>query len=148
LGRVMNTIFLDHSQSDFDQLVRINRLIEWMEGVYGHDSVDKINKLIVEQGYRGDIAERGLKKIGFLNISPSRDIGQFFLECYQTHHAPNDNFSFMQRFLTRALDINPETGADFLSYLAFMPSFLGGLVDLGYQDAKSKASELEAFFSD
>ncbi len=145
LGRVMNTIFLDHSKADFDQMTRINRIIDWVEQVYGESALENINQYIKEQGIRGDIAERGLKKIETLNISPSKDIGELFLECYQQGRGPDDDFSIMQRFLTRALDINPESGADFLSYLAFMPRFIHALLDLGYQDANSKAAELEYF---
>jgi NTE family protein len=143
----MNNIFIDRTKSDVEQMERINRIIEWGELTYGDNFLAEINRKIDTENFSGDIAERGLKNIQILSITPSQDISEIFLQCYQRENASNKSINFMERFLARALDISPESGADFLSYLAFIPSFLHALLELGFEDARAHASELSALLS-
>jgi NTE family protein len=147
LGRVMNNIFLDRTKSDVEQMQRINRIIEWGENTYGEDFLAQINQKIQHDKIRGDIAERGLKKIEILSITPSQDISDIFIQCYQRESVTNRSINFMEQFLARVMDISPESGADFLSYLAFMPSFLNSLLELGFEDARAHTNELTGLLS-
>ena len=147
LGRVMNNIFLDRTKSDVEQMQRINRIIEWGDNTYGEDFLAQINQKIQHDKIRGDIAERGLKKIEILSITPSQDISDIFIQCYQRESVTNRSINFMEQFLARVMDISPESGADFLSYLAFMPSFLNSLLELGFEDARAHTNELTGLLS-
>ena len=143
LGRVMNSIFLDRIQYDLEQLERINRIIDWVETVYGKDALDKVNRMLIRKKIRGDVANRGLKRLSVIRIRPSEDIGEIFSECYL--RGKDKHFTSFEKFLVRFLDIHPESGVDFLSYLAFMPEYLKRLLDLGFEDARRHHDELKGF---
>lgn len=146
LGRVMNTIFLDRTEWDVEQLMRINRIIEWGEQRYGADFIPAINQTIQDLGARGDIADRGLKKLQLLKIEPSYDIGQLYQEHFE-QNIRKTNFSLMERFLIRLLDIDPESGFDLLSYITFMPGYINLLLELGYEDGRRHHDALTEFMT-
>ena len=143
LGRVMNSVFLDRIQYDIEQLERINRVIDWSEDVYGKDFLEKLNEMIQQKNIRGDIANRGLKRLEVLRLRPSEDIGEIFSDCYQ--HGRDKHFSSFEKFLVRFLDINPTSGNDFLSYISFMPEYLKKLLELGFEDARRHHNHLKEF---
>lgn len=142
LGRVMNSIFLDRIQNDLEQLERINRIIEWGENLYGKNFLEKVNKMIGRKNLRGDIADRGLKKLNVIRIRPSKDIGEIFHDCYKRER--KSHFSTFERVMLKFLDIN-SSSVDFLSYIAFMPEYLKKLIELGFEDAKTHHNQLKEF---
>lgn len=144
IGRVMNAMFLDRIQYDLEQLERINRIIDWTEMLHGKDFLANLNKMLTKQNIRGDIANRGLKRITALRIRPSEDIGELFSYCYK--RGRDKHFSSFEKFLVRVLDIDPSAGVDFLSYISFMPEYLKTLLDLGFEDARKHHNELKEFF--
>ncbi len=146
LGRVMNTIFLDRTEWDIEQLTRINRIIEWGEQRYGADFIAGINQTILQTGARGDVADRGLKKLKLLKIEPSYDIGRLYQEHFE-QNIRKANFSLMERFLIRLLDIDPGSGFDLLSYITFMPGYIKLLLELGYEDGKRNHDALTEFMT-
>jgi len=143
LGRVMNSIFLDRINYDLEQLQRINRIIDWGEELHGNNFLHDINEMLLKKKIKGDIANRGLKRIQALRIRPSEDIGEIFNECFQG--GQNAHFSSFEKFLVRFLDIDPAAGVDFLSYISFMPEYLKKLLDLGFEDARKHHDELKTF---
>lgn len=147
VGQVMNSLFLDRIQYDIEQMTRINRMIEWSEKVFGVDYLKQINDMLIAEGIRGDIANRGLRKIKVFNINPSKVISEIFQECYN-HHDSRDDFSAFEKTLLRILDIDPVAGVDILTYLAFMPSYIEKLLDLGYADAEAHRDEIIEFLTD
>jgi hypothetical protein len=44
------------------------------------------------------------------------------------------------------LDVDPNSGVDFLSYISFVPDYLKKLLDLGFEDAKTHHQQLKEFF--
>jgi NTE family protein len=146
LGRVMNSVFLDKIHYDMEQLHRINKLISWSEELYGKDFLKDVNKRIARRGAKGDLAERGLKKIEALRIRPSRDVAELFRESYR--EADRKHLSTFEKFLIRFLDVDPESGVDFLSYISFTPAYLGRLLDLGFEDGRRHHNELKAFLEE
>ncbi len=142
LGRVMNSIFLDRTQYDLEQLERINRIVDWAEMLHGKNFLKDLNRMIKRQNIRGDIANRGLKRLKVLRIRPSEDIGELFSHSFRHHR---ENLSAFEKFLVRFLDIDPSGGVDFLSYISFMPEYLKKLLDLGFEDARKHHSELKEF---
>ncbi len=147
VGLVMNALFLDRIQYDIDQLTRINRLVQWSEKVYGADYLDKINSMLTREGIKGDIANRGLSRIEVFKMFPSRDVSGLFSECYQDEKSSNNSFNVFEKLLLRLLDIDPAAGVDILSYLAFMPSYIHKLLELGYDDAASHRDEIIEFLT-
>jgi NTE family protein len=144
VGQVMNALFLDRIQYDIEQLTRINRLVEWSIKVYGKDYLDKINNMLLKEGIRGDIANRGLRKLQVFNITPSKDIAELFAECYDEVGA-KESFTAFEKMLLRLLDIDPKAGVDILSYLSFMPTYLKRLLALGYEDAEAHREQIIEF---
>ncbi|QQR80254.1 MAG: patatin-like phospholipase family protein [Deltaproteobacteria bacterium] len=144
LGRVMNSIFLDRINYDLEQLERINRIIDWAEMLHGKTFVEDLNEMLVQKKIRGDIANRGLKRITALRIRPSQDIGEIFSECFQKNN--QRHFSAFEKLLVRFLDIDPTKGIDFLSYIVFMPEYLKRLLELGFEDARTNHDKLVNYF--
>jgi NTE family protein len=143
VGRIMNAMFLDKIQYDLEQLERINKIVEWGEELYGQKFLPDLNKMLSKKKIRGDVADRGLKKIRVLRIRPSKDIGELFRGSFvkgrQTH------FTAFEKFLLRFLDVDPTSGMDFLSYLIFMPEYLKKIFELGFEDARSHHNALKEF---
>lgn len=146
MGRVMNSIFLDRIQYDIEQLERINRIIDWGEMLYGSTFLKDMNDMLGKKRIRGDIANRGLKRIRVMRIRPSEDIGEIFAHCFR--RGRDSHFSSFEKFLVRFLDIDPNSGNDLLSYLAFMPEYLKKLLELGFEDARSHHQELTDLLTD
>ena len=94
---------------------------------------------VVEERRRAEHPHR-LRSIPLLVIRPSVDLGALAA----------DQFSRLPatlRYLTRGIGASPERGADFVSYLAFDPSYTRPLIDIGPRDAVAQKDEIEAFFS-
>ncbi|MBI2068339.1 MAG: patatin-like phospholipase family protein [Deltaproteobacteria bacterium] len=144
LGRVMNSIFLDRTQYDLEQLERINRIIDWSEELYGENYLEDLNQMLRRKEIRGDVADRGLKRLRVLRIRPSEIIGDIFDHAFRKHR--DQYFSNFEKFLVRFLDIDPSGGVDFLSYIAFIPEYLKKLIELGFEDARSNHKEIVEFF--
>ncbi len=143
LGRVMNSIFLDRIQYGIEQMERINRIIEWGETIHGKHFLEEINTMLHREKIRGDIANRGLKRLSALRIRPSEDIGEIFSDCYR--RGRDKHFTHFEKFMVRLLDIDPAEGVDVLSYIGFMPEYLSKLLELGFEDARRSHSDLIAF---
>jgi NTE family protein len=143
LGRVMNSIFLDRIQYDMEQLERINRIIDWGEDLCGKDFLKDLNAMLHKKKIKGDIANRGLKRLHVLRIRPSEDIGEIFGHCFR--HG-REKMSAFEKFLVRFLDIDSSSGVDFLSYISFLPEYIKKLLDLGFEDARKHHNELKEFF--
>lgn len=145
LGKLLNAIFLDKLDYDIEQMHRINRIIEWGESCYGSDFMDRINTHLRNESITGDIANRGLKRLSALEIYPSQDIRDIFSECVDQKDFFKNELSSFEKTLLKFLDVDLNTGKDFLSYIMFYPKYLQRLLNLGVEDAKAKHDELRAF---
>lgn len=145
LGRVMNSIFLDRTQYDIEQLERINRIVDWSEQLYGKNYLRDLNQMLVKKGIRGDIANRGLKRLRVFRIRPSEDLAELFTDVFEHYRG---KFTFFENFLLRFLDIDPAGGVDFLSYIGFLPEYIKKLIDLGFEDAKTRRQEIIEFLEE
>lgn len=147
LGKILSSIFIDKLDYDIEQLQRINRLIDWGEAVFGDDFIQKINSYLDENKIVGDIANRGLKKIEVMRISPSRDIRELFSEAIHKSSYLRKEFTSFEKTLLKLLDVDIESGKDFLSYILFYPEYIKMLLELGFEDAKQNHDQLLEFFS-
>lgn len=146
-GKLLNTVFLDHIQYDMEQMARINRVIEWSEKLYGPDYLEKLNAMLKSEGIRGDIANRGLKKIEPFSIAPSENIGHIATEHLRRLSKKKGKLAQVERFFLRFLEIDPKADLDLLSYLMFSRDYLNDLIDLGIRDAKAHEESIARFLS-
>jgi NTE family protein len=119
LGVLLNAVFLDLVDADAQALERLNELAA---------------KLPPEQ--RG-----GLRRVALLQLRPSRDLGKLASE-YEAE------LPGAFRFLTRGLGTRQTRSNDVLSMVMFQPNYLTRLIELGEQDAETRAAEIEAFLTD
>lgn len=147
IGKVLNSIFLDKLDYDIEQMMRINRIIDWGEGCFGVDYLKQINSHLIENSIRGDIANRGLKRLEVLKIFPSRDIREIFADATSHGAAFVDQLGRSEKFLLKILDVDITTSKDFLSYIIFYPKYLSMLLDLGFEDARSHHDRLREFLT-
>jgi NTE family protein len=138
LGKVLNAFLLDHVQSDYEVLTRVNRMIEDGESVYGHDFLPQVNREVVS---RGDLPYR---RVTSLVVRPSEDIGRLAAG-YVRSGALRQGGGLTRRVLT-LLDVGEATEADLASYLLFDGAFAKKLIDLGRADAEARRHEIADFF--
>jgi len=120
-GVLLNAAFMDALDSDAERLMRINQTIE-----------------LIEERRRDEHPHR-LRPIPLLVIRPSIDLGSLARDQFRKLPAT-------LRYLTKGIGASDERGADFLSYLAFDPSYTQPLLELGLSDARAQKDGMEAFF--
>ena len=122
-GVILNSIFLDALEFDYERLQRINQTIQVLQedNCVRHPSE--------------------LRVIPTLLIRPSQDLGIMATEQF-------DRFPAMLKYLLRGLGASPEKGGDLLSYIAFDRNYTRRLVDLGLSDARNQRDEIIRFFFD
>ena len=72
-------------------------------------------------------------------IRPSVDLGALAADQFKRMPA-------MLRYLLKGIGASEGRGVEFLSYLAFDPSYTRPLIEIGRKDALSRKDEIEAFF--
>lgn len=147
IAAVTEGVFADKVRSDLDQLRRINRIIQWAQEVCEPDFLLRLNRHVIESRERGDIADRGLKKIEAVLIRPSQDVGQVFKDQLEKNPYLDPSFSTFERFVMRLFAIDPREGRELLSYLMFSPKYVRALMELGYEDARRHHDQLIGFFA-
>jgi len=120
-GHVLDSVFIDSLDSDLERLQRINKTLE------------KIPEKILQQ------VDPDLRKIETLVIAPSVDLGKLATQCA-------DELPSSTAFFFRRLGITEDKGSNILSYLLFEQNYCRKLIQLGYQDALEKESEIKNFF--
>lgn len=116
---LLNSIFLDNMDTDWENLLRVNELLKRGDG----------SANLAGRGDTGIIS-------GCL-VSPSEDIGT--LAALYEKRLP-----LTIRYLLRGLGVGKEGGADLTSYLLFHADYTRTLIDLGYHDACAMDDEIEA----
>jgi NTE family protein len=119
-GVLLNALFLDSLDNDLERLQRINRTL----GCIPADARAAIPDL--------------LRVIPALSLRPSQDLGRLAADQY-------NKFPIMLRHLLRGIGATGESGWDLLSYLAFQPTYVEKLMELGYTDTRARRAEIETF---
>jgi NTE family protein len=137
LGKVVGSLSYDSARYDLDRLEAINELVDVMDDVLEPTQQEKIQQALVQK--------RGApwRKIPTLSFKPTHDFGAIAVEHARllAKKATRSN-----RVLMRVLENAGRTGA--LSFILFDRSFTGAMLDLGRQDAFSRADDIRAFFSE
>ena len=119
-GVLLNAMFLDALEEDFERMTRINQTIS-----------------LIPEELRASNPSK-LRIVPVMILRPSRDLGRLVAEVMR-------GFPFGVRHLLSGLGAKDETGWDLLSYLAFDSSYTARLVDLGYEDTMAQREELSKF---
>lgn len=118
LSTLLNSIFLDGSDVDYERLSRINETIRLLGN--------------------SQTSSSGLSPIESLWIRPSQDLGQIAKE-----HARE--LPPVLKYLIRGLG-SYEEASEVISYLLFDRGYCSRLVKLGYEDALRHREQIEAFY--
>jgi NTE family protein len=117
-GVLLNAVFLDSLDTDFERLERINRTLE-----------------LVPREKRAGV---DLRPVPALLLRPSQDLGKLAADEYH-------RFPAMLRYLLKGIGATGHAGEDLLSYLAFEPVYVKRVMDLGYADTLARRAEVEEF---
>jgi NTE family protein len=117
VGVILNAILLDAVDLDVERMSRVNQTLDF-----------------VPDRQRSSLQ---LRKVDFLWIRPSRDIGQLAGDLFQ-------RLPRVIRYLVGGLGSSREA-SELTSYLLFDPDFCGQLVRLGYEDAMESRESIRKF---
>lgn len=117
-GVLLNAVFLDSVDSDLERLNRVNRTLSLVPR-------EKLDSL-------------GMRPIPALVLRPSVDLGKLAVDEYA-------RFPRMLRYLLKGIGASGHAGEDLLSYLAFEPTYVGRLMELGYDDTMTRKDEVAEF---
>lgn len=122
VGQLFNSAFIDALEGDLEHLERINELVEMIPpGVLAQSDIS-------------------LRAVENRIISPSRELDN--IAGRKVRYLPKS-----LRFFLRAIGATTKGGgATAASYLLFHQSFIGELMELGYQDTMWEADRLRPFF--
>ncbi len=138
IGKVLNAFMLDHVQTDFEVLNRVNHMIEDGEKAFGPDFLPRINEAARS---RGALPYRRVKS---LVIRPSEDIGTLASTHLRSNRS-NSRLNFA-RWMMDLIDVGEATEADLASYVLFDGGFAKKLIELGRADAEAKRHDILEFF--
>lgn len=122
-GVLLNSLFLDALEFDYERLMRINETVSLIP-----------SSATANGSYR-------LKKIPTLLFLPSVDLGQIAADKF-------DRFPLVLRYFLKGLGASEVNGSDLLSYLAFDHVYTQSLVAVGRSDALNRRAEIIDFFND
>lgn len=118
MGFLLDSVFSDHLEADFDQLSAINR---WVES--GHSP---------EGRYR---------KVDALVVGPMSDLGNSVGEYY-------DDMPLSLRVLFKTLGLDRTRGEALASFVLFDRAYTRALILEGYKDAQRQRSAIQAFLTE
>lgn len=126
ISTVLSAIFFDGLETDLERLDRLNSAV----------SEGKISEF--SESERALSGAAPIRRVETFYLFPSKDIGKLAAQYHR-------NLPLSLRFLLRPLGASQDSG-DLISYLLFERKFCSKLIDLGYQDAMNRKSEIYKFF--
>ncbi len=127
-GILLNAVFLDHLDTDYDHLKRMNELILAYDG----------DRTPLPGRTAAPAVAEPMRIVTPLVISPSEDLA--VVAKTHAHKMPR-----LIRHLLDGLGTPEAQSADLISYLLFDGAYSQALIDIGYRDADARHEEIEAF---
>jgi NTE family protein len=141
-GKILNSLLLDHLDSDLARMRVVNELIQDGQRAFGDDFLARLSEVSESRG------GQRFRVIEDLVIRPSADLGALAAQVLQELPDAQARSPFF-RFAKRNLGAGRRSAeADLFSYLLFDGQFVAPLTELGYRDALAHEEELARFFAD
>ena len=118
VGVLLDAVFLDSVDSDLERLTRMNHTLSLVPR-------EKLDRLAI-------------RPIPVLVLRPSLDLGKLAADEYA-------RFPRMLRYLLKGIGASGHAGEDLLSYLAFEPTYVRRVMELGYDDTIARRDEVAEF---
>ena len=141
LGKVLNSLMLDHTDYDLDRMRRFNGILEAGIRNYGPDFLPRMNETIREM--RG----QPYRLVKDLVLRPSRDLGEIAAAQRKTRELAKDTAKMPTRLLHRLTRSSLFSQPDLASYLLFDGEYARALIDLAMEDTHARRESLIDFFN-
>jgi len=141
-GKVLNSLLLDHIDTDLARMRVLNDLITEGEKAFGPDFLERVNAA-AEPGQR-----HAFRRIDDLVIRPSADVGLLAGSVLASRREAGKLTPLLRLFLRSISASGVPSEADLLSYLLFDADYAAPMIELGAADARAREEDLVRFFSD
>ncbi len=141
-GKVLNSLLLDHIDTDLARMRVMNELISDGEKAFGPSFLPRVNA-VAHEGQR-----HAFQRIHDVVIRPSADVGLLAGHVLAAKRAAGKLTPLLRLFLRSINASGVPSEADLLSYLLFDEEFATPMIELGMADARAREDELLHFFSD
>lgn len=139
-AKVVNALMLDHLESDLARMRFVNQILRQGELAYGADFLDRLAG--------GAPERRRLRLVDELVIRPSHDPSRLASEALRAKSASGGFTTVVRALLGLVGRLPGSSEGELLSYLLFDRAYTERLFELGRADARARASDLAAFFTD
>jgi len=140
LGRLIRALLDESIEDEVRRLELINQVLAGGQRLHGPGFVDDFNREADERG------ERPLRPVRVCLVRPSQSLHAVALECLADAPAelrlPGPPGKVLQRLMMSSAFAESEL----LSFVMFTPTYVGRLLELGYQDAEREHDRLVEFF--
>jgi len=141
-GKILNSMLLDHLDTDLARMRVMNDMIRDGESAFGPDFAEQLNDVSATR------RNEKFRVIQDLVIRPSADLGAMAAEVLPTIPQAAMRSPFFRLAMRNLEEGDPTAESDLFSYLLFDGDFLAPLTDLGYRDAAAQEDALVRFFED
>ncbi len=141
IGKALNALMLDHTDTDLTRLRRINQLLDAGTRAYGPGYEAVLNQAL------GSGRIHPMRWVRNLLIRPSEDIGGLAAAYARSPEFRARASGLAGRWLRRLADSEGRDDADLASYLLFDGGFCELLVELGRRDARALEADWVRFFA-
>ncbi|MCH2171562.1 patatin-like phospholipase family protein [Myxococcota bacterium] len=140
-GKVLNSILLDHLETDLARMQVLNEIIDDGETAWGKDFLPRVNDVA--------IAKRGqaFRRIHEIVLRPSEDLGQLAGSILRNMPEEKQRSPLLKLAARSVDDDERPAESDLLSYLLFDGEFSVSLAELGFRDAQACEEQLCEFFT-
>ncbi len=141
LGKALNALMLDHTDTDLSRLQNQNRMLEAGRQVFGGDYAARMNEVLE--------AERGhsLRWVRNILVRPSQPLGVIAGTYARSPEFRRSATGLAGKWLRKIAESEGRRDSELASYLLFDGGFCSILAELGYADAAAMEEEWVRFFS-